>query len=147
MPFARFLPVASQPGARLRLTSIAALLALSACGGGGGDESVAPAMPQALGVTDTAPVPTVTAFVDTAATNQRGDARYATAATNAGVRVLIGMLDIWKPLTEIVDAGQTAPAAAGFPAVVSSAWTGLPNDGTQGGTIVNATVHNANIDY
>ena len=56
-------------------------------------------------------------FVDNVASNQRGDARYATAATNAGVRVLIGMLDIWKPLTEIVDAGVTAPAVAGFPAV------------------------------
>ncbi|WP_058048363.1 acid phosphatase, partial [Janthinobacterium sp. Ant5-2-1] len=78
---------------------------------------------------------------------QRGDARYATAATNAGVRVLAGMLDIWKPLTEIVDAGVSAPAVDGFPAVVPSAWTGVPNDGTPGGTIVNASVHNANIDF
>ncbi|WP_228896467.1 phosphatase PAP2 family protein [Pseudoduganella aquatica] len=131
--------------------AIGAALALAACGSSDSNAPqalVIPAAPADAGAADTAPVPAgVPAFVDNVATNQRGDARYATAATNAGVRVLIGMLDIWKPLTEIVDAGQTAPAVAGFPAVVASAWTGLPNDGTPGGTIVNAAVHNANIDY
>lgn len=131
--------------------AISAALALAACGGSDHNEPqllAIPAAPADQGAADTAPAPAnVPAFVDNIATNQRGDARYATAATNAGVRVLIGMLDIWKPLAEIVDAGQTAPAAAGFPAVVASAWTGLPNDGTPGGTIVNAAVHNANIDY
>ncbi|HWW71175.1 MAG TPA: phosphatase PAP2 family protein, partial [Duganella sp.] len=73
--------------------------------------------------------------------------RYATLATNAGVRVLGGMLQIWKPLTEVVDAGVTAPAVDAFPAVVTSAWTGVPNDGTNGGTILNQAVHAANIDY
>lgn len=146
MPFARFLPAPSQSGARLRLTSIAALLALSACGGGGGDESVAPAMPQALGVTDTAPVPTVTAFVDAAATNQRGDARYATLQTNAGVRLLSGFLEVWEPSTRLVDAGQTAPAVEGFPAVVASSWSGIPGDATDG-KVKNAAVHKENIDY
>jgi len=128
------------------------MLALSACGDPSDvrDEEVAiviPAAPADQGAAETAPIPAVPAFVDTAATNQRGDARYATLQTNAGVRVLSGMLDIWKPLTEIVDAGVTAPAVDGFPAVVASTWTGLPNDGTPGGTIVNAQVHNANIDY
>lgn len=133
--------------------AIGAALALSACGGSDHDDgagevaTVIPAAPADQGAADTAPVPNVTAFVDSAATNQRGDARYATLATNAGVRVLGGMLEIWKPLTEIVDAGQTAPAVDGFPAVVASSWTGVPNDGTNGGTIVNAQVHNANIDY
>ena len=133
--------------------AIGAALALSACGGSDHDNSagevatVIPAAPADQGAADTAPLPAVTAFVDSAATNQRGDARYATLATNAGVRVLGGMLEIWKPLTEIVDAGQTAPAVDGFPAVVASTWTGVPNDGTNGGTIVNALVHNANIDY
>ncbi|WP_312511428.1 phosphatase PAP2 family protein [Massilia sp.] len=133
--------------------AIGAALALSACGGSDHDNSagevatVIPAAPADQGAADTAPVPAVTAFVDTAATNQRGDARYAMLATNAGVRVLGGMLEIWKPLTEIVDAGQSAPAVDGFPAVVASTWTGVPNDGTNGGTIVNAQVHNANIDY
>lgn len=133
--------------------AIGAALALSACGGSDHDDgagevaTVIPAAPADQGAADTAPVPNVIAFVDTAATNQRGDARYATLATNAGVRVLGGMLEIWKPLTEIVDAGQTAPAVDGFPAVVASSWTGVPNDGTNGGTIVNAQVHNANIDY
>jgi len=133
--------------------AIGAALALSACGGSDHDDGVGevatviPAAPADQGAADTAPVPNVTAFVDSAATNQRGDARYATLATNAGVRVLGGMLEIWKPLTEIVDAGQSAPAVDGFPAVVQSTWTGVPNDGTNGGTIVNAQVHNANIDY
>lgn len=146
MPFARFLPAPSQSGARLRLTSIAALLALSACGGGGGDESVAPAMPQALGVTDTAPVPSGTAFVDAAATNQRGDARYATLQTNAGVRLLSGFLEVWEPSTRLVDAGQTAPAVEGFPAVVASSWSGIPGDATDG-KVKNAAVHKENIDF
>ena len=131
--------------------AVSAALALAACGGSDNNPPqllAIPAAPADQGAADTAPAPAnVPAFVDNVASNQRGDARYATAATNAGVRVLAGMLDIWKPLTEIVDAGQTAPAAAGFPAVVASTWTGLPNDGTQGGTIVNAAVHNANIDY
>ncbi len=132
--------------------AISAALALSACGGSDHDDAadvaiVIPAAPADQGAADTAPVPGVLAFVDTAATNQRGDARYATLSTNAGVRVLGGMLAIWKPVTELVDAGQSAPAVDGFPAVAASTWTGVPNDGTNGGTIVNATVHNANIDY
>jgi autotransporter-associated beta strand protein len=141
------------PLSRLPLAIAAGtLLALAACGGSDRNDNAdtvlaIPAAPADQGAPDTAPVPSALAFVDTAATNQRGDARYATLATNAGVRVLGGMLDIWKPLTEIVDAGVTAPAVDGFPAVVASTWTGLPNDGTQGGTIVNAAVHNANIDY
>jgi autotransporter-associated beta strand protein len=134
-----------------RALAVSAALALAACGGSDNNAPqllAIPAAPADAGAADTAPAPAnVPAFVDNAATNQRGDARYATAATNAGVRVLIGMLDIWKPLTEIVDAGQTAPAVAGFPAVTASVWTGVPNDGTAGGTIVNAAVHNANIDY
>lgn len=134
--------------------AIAAVLALGGCGGSDHDERgqdavalVLPAPPADQGAADTVPVPAVTAFVDTVATNQRGDARYATLATNAGVRVLGGMLEIWKPLTEIVDAGVSAPAVDGFPAVASSAWTGVPGDGTNGGTVVNAAVHQANIDY
>ena len=138
--------------------AISAALALVACGGGNDNHTaiapvatpaplVVPAVPADQGVADTAPVPAVTAFVDTIATNQRGDARYATVATNAGVRILAGMLDIWKPLTELVDAGAPAPANGAFPAVAASTWTGLPLDGTPGGTIVNAAVHNANIQY
>jgi len=136
--------------------AIGAILALSACGGSDHDDAddkaadsalVIPAAPADQGVAETAPLPSAVAFVDSVATNQRGDARYATLATNAGVRVLGGMLDIWKPLTEIVDAGNSAPAVDGFAAVVQSSWTGVPNDGTAGGTIVNAQVHNANIDY
>ncbi|MEO5933436.1 MAG: phosphatase PAP2 family protein [Duganella sp.] len=130
------------------ILAISIAAALSACGGSSHDDQVVvPAAPADQGAADVAPLPAVTAFVDTVATNQRGDARYATLATNAGVRVLGGMLQIWKPLTEIVDAGQTAPAVDAFPAVVTSAWTGVPNDGTNGGTIVNQAVHAANIDY
>jgi autotransporter-associated beta strand protein len=132
--------------------AISAMLALGACGGSDHDNNadavvVLPSAPADQGAAENVAVPQVAAFVDTVATNQRGDARYATLQTNAGVRVLGGMLEVWKPLTEIVDAGVSAPAVDGFPAVVASTWTGVPNDGTNGGTIVNATVHNANIDY
>lgn len=131
------------------ILAISIAVALSACGGSNNDDQVVtvPAAPADQGAAETAPVPAGTAFVDTVATNQRGDARYATLETNAGVRVLGGMLQIWKPLTELVDAGSPAPANGAFPAVAASAWTGVPNDGSNGGTIVNQAVHNANIDY
>jgi len=133
---------------RRNLLALSIALALGACGGGSSDEPLAiPAAPADQGAAEVAAAPTVTAFIDTAATNQRGDARYATLSTNAGVRVLSGFLDVWKPLTEIVDAGVSAPAVDGFPAVVPSTWSGVPNDGTPDGKVVNATVHQANIDY
>lgn len=122
------------------LVAVCGALALTACGGGddtaAGDNSVAtvqaiPAPPADPGFVDSAPVATsVPAFVDNIATNQRGDARYATLGTNAGVRLFTRFLDLWQPLTEIVDAGVSAPANGSFPAVVASTWTGLPNDGT-----------------
>lgn len=133
---------------RPQLLALSIALALSGCGSNNDDQPlVIPAAPADQGAAETVAVPSATAFVDTIATNQRGDARYATVATNAGVRVLSGFLSIWKPLTEIVDAGQTAPAVDGFPAVVASTWTGVPGDGTPDGTILNAAVHQANIDY
>ncbi|GGC65790.1 acid phosphatase [Undibacterium terreum] len=138
-----------------RLPSIIAIsiaFGLSACGGSSSPVAdaplVIPSAPADPGVVDSAPVAAnVPAFVDNVASNQRGDARYATVDTNAGVRVLVGFKDIWKPLTDIVDAGVTAPAVGSFPAIVASAWTGLPKDGTAGGTILNTSVHNANIQY
>lgn len=133
----------------LRATALCSLLALSACGGGDGnsdDGFVVPVAPAGIGFVDTAPVPTAPAFVDTASTNQRGDARYATVETNAGVRVLSGFLDIWEPRARRVDAGVTAPAVDGFAAVTASDWTGLPGDATDG-TVKNAAVHRENIDY
>ena len=140
--------------------AISAAFTLLACGGGNDDTTtpaatatttapalVVPAAPLDQGAADTAPVPAVTAFVDTVATNQRGDARYATADTNAGVRILTGFLNVWKPLTALVDAGAPAPAVTGFPEVLASTWTGVPNDGTPDGTIVNAALHTQNIQY
>jgi autotransporter-associated beta strand protein len=128
--------------------AVSIALALSACGSSSEDQTLTiPAAPADQGAAEVAVVPAATAFVDTIATNQRGDARYATLATNAGVRVLGGFLSVWKPLTEIVDAGVTAPAVDGFPAVTTSTWSGVPNDGNPDGTIVNAAVHAANIDY
>ncbi|WP_432380668.1 phosphatase PAP2 family protein [Duganella sp. P38] len=134
--------------ARPLILALSIAAALSACGGSDHEEAlVIPAAPADQGAAEVVAVPAATAFVDTAATNVRGDARYATLATNAGVRVLGGMLAIWKPLTEIVDAGVTAPAVDGFPAVTASTWTGVPNDGTPDGTVLNAAIHQANIDY
>jgi len=129
--------------------AVSIALALAACGGNSSTNSFAvPSAPADAGFVDSAPASaTIPAFVDNSATNQRGDARYATLDTNAGVRVLSGFLPIWQPLTEIVDAGVTAPAVGSFPAVVASTWTGLPNDGTPNGTVLNATVHAANIQY
>lgn len=131
--------------------SLLAALCLSACGGDGDGAATltVPAAPQGLGTTDTAAVAdesTTPPYVDNAATNQRGDARYATLATNAGVRVVAGFLDLWKPATLIVDAGVTAPANGSFPAVTASTWTGIPGDATDG-TILNAPVLSANIQY
>lgn len=137
--------------------AISASMALTACGGGSDQLETPQSTPSALvippapadpGYVDTAPVAaSIPAFVDNVASNQRGDARYATLETNAGVRVLAGFKEIWQPLTDIVDAGVTAPAVGNFPAISPSAWTGIPNDGTPGGTILNAAVHNANIQY
>jgi len=133
---------------RPHILALSIALALSACGGSSEEPLVIPAAPADQGAAEVVPLPAVTAaFVDTIATNQRGDARYATLSTNAGVRILGGFLEIWKPLAEIVDAGVTAPAVDGFPAVVPSTWSGVPNDGSPDGKIVNAAVHQANIDY
>ncbi|MYM69667.1 phosphatase PAP2 family protein [Pseudoduganella sp. FT55W] len=134
--------------ARPLVLALSIAVALSACGGSNSDAPlVIPAAPADQGAPETVAVPSATAFVDTIASNQRGDARYATLATNAGVRVLGGFLSIWKPLTELVDAGQSAPAVDGFPAVTASKWTGVPGDGSPDGTVLNAAVHQANIDY
>lgn len=145
--------------------SLIASICLAACGGGNDpivvssttttpttpttSTLVVPAAPAGLGTTDTAPVADQTAvlpYVDFAYTNQRGDARYATVATNAGVRVVAGFLDVWTPSTLLVDAAAPAAANGTFPAVVASTWTGIPGDSTDG-TVKNAAVHAANIAY
>ena len=126
---------------------VIAAAALSACGGSDDAALTIPAAPAGTGTTDSAPVAdatTVPPYVDYAYTNQRGDARYATLATNASVRVVSGFLDLWKPSTLLVDAGVTAPANGSFPAVTASAWTGVPGDATDG-TVLNAAVLGANV--
>ncbi|QEI06820.1 phosphatase PAP2 family protein [Pigmentiphaga aceris] len=147
-------------GGTLAVTSVVVALSLAACGGGDDDSTpvvvtpvapvpAAPAAPAGVGFEDTAPVANVTTvppFVDNVASNQRGDARFATMDTNAGVRVLSSFLDVWKPSSLIVDAGVTAPANGNFPAVTPSTWTGIPGDATDG-TKLNATVLDANIQY
>jgi autotransporter-associated beta strand protein len=136
---------------KLHATLMSSVLLVAACGGSDGKHSAtnasAPPPPPDPAFVDSASVPDIPAFVDNIATNQRGDARFATLNTNAGVRLVSRFLDIWSPLTQIVDAGVTAPAAGSFPAVVQSTWTGLPNDGTPGGTVLNTAVHNANIQF
>ncbi|MBK0062458.1 MULTISPECIES: acid phosphatase [unclassified Acinetobacter] len=106
-----------------------------------------PAAPKGVGYEDTAPLAlNITPIVDSWITNQRGDARYATVETNAGVRVLSGFLDVWTPSSLFVDAGVSAQAQDGFPAVTQSNWTGLPADSTDGSK-KNADVLNYNINY
>ncbi|GJG98155.1 phosphatase PAP2 family protein [Cupriavidus pauculus] len=142
------------------IAAACAILLVSACGGGDNNPQDTgagtgtttplsiPAAPADPAFVDSAPVKaSVLPFVDNIATNQRGDARYATANTNAGVRVVQGFLDVWEPLTRLVDAGAPAAANGAFPAVVASTWTGIPNDGNPGGSVTNAAVHNANVQY
>ena len=108
-----------------------------------------PVAPPGAGYTDSAPVAdeaTVPPFVDFAYTNQRGIACYSTLQGNAGVRVVSGFLDIWKPSTLLVDAGVSAPAEGTCPAVAISTWSGIPGDATDG-TVLNYPVHHANIQY
>lgn len=142
---------------RTLVAALAGAMLISACGGDDNASTGAtveqtlavPAAPKGLGYVETAAVAneaSVPPFVDFAYTNQRGDARYATKETNAGVRVLAGFLDLWKPSTLIVDAGVSAPALDGFPAVVPSTWSGIPGDATDG-TILNAAVLGANVQY
>lgn len=130
--------------------TLIATLCLSACGGGDDNSQLTvPSAPQGLGVADNAAVADETAtlpYVDYAYTNQRGDARYATKETNAGVRVVAGFLDLWRPSTLLVDAGVTAAANGSFPAITASSWTGIPGDATDG-TVLNAAVLNTNIQY
>ena len=114
-----------------------------------GQPLVIPAAPKGLGTTDSAAVQDETQvppFIDNIASDQRGDARYATLQTNAGVRVVSGFLDIWQPSTLLVDAGASAPARDGFAAVAASSWSGLPGDATDG-KVLNAAVHAANVQY
>lgn len=137
----------------LRVAALSSAIVLTACGGS--DDVVStnqpiaavPAPPADPGFVDSAPVPSVPAFVDNIATNQRGDARYATLSTNAAVRVVSRFLDLWQPSTMLVDAGVSAPANGAFPAVVASACSGLPASGTPCGTIVNSSVLAANVQY
>ncbi|MGY4724035.1 phosphatase PAP2 family protein [Burkholderia pyrrocinia] len=137
----------------LHVAALSTAILLAACGGG--DDVVAtsstnaavPAPPADPGFVDSAPVPSVPAFVDNVATNQRGDARYATLSTNAAVRVVSRFLDLWQPSTMLVDAGVTAPANGAFPAISPSACTGLPGNGTPCGTSLNDAVLSANVQY
>ncbi|MBU9251967.1 phosphatase PAP2 family protein [Burkholderia multivorans] len=137
----------------LHVAALSSAIVLAACGGG--DDVVATDTPQAAvpapppdpGFVDSAPVPSVPAFVDTIATNQRGDARYATLSTNAAVRLLSRFLDLWQPSTMLVDAGVSAPADGAFPAISPSTCSGLPDSGTPCGTILNAAVLSANVQY
>ena len=135
----------------LALAAVALSLFLSGCGGGGSDSSsvATVAAPVGLGYADSAPVQNETSvlpYVDFGYTNQRGDARYATKETNAGVRVVSGFLDLWTPSTLLVDAGTSAAANGSFPAVVASNWKGIPGDATDG-KAANQTVLKANVQY
>lgn len=135
----------------LAVAAVVLALLLPGCGGGGSDNSSAAAAsaPVGVGFADSALVQSETSvlpYVDFGYTNQRGDARYATKDTNAGVRVVSGFLDLWTPSTLLVDAGTSATANGSFPAVVASNWTGIPGDATDG-KAANQTVLQANIQY
>lgn len=150
--FARPFPVYA-----LRVTTLAVMMTLSACGSGNDDDDdeevspggdyVIPAAPAGLGYADTAPLPSgVQYYVDTAVTNVRGDACHATIETNAGVRVLQGFLKVWEPSTRRVDAGGSADAKNGCTGFEASDWSGIPSDPTDG-KVTNAAVHAENIAF
>lgn len=137
----------------LHVAALSSAIVLAACGGGDDVTSTStlaaavPAPPADPGFVDSAPIPSAPAFVDNVATNQRGDARYATLSTNAVVRVLSRFLDLWQPATMLVDAGVSAPANGAFPAISPSTCSGLPNSGVSCGTILNDAVLSANVQY
>lgn len=147
-----FSPYAASARWTLRAPVLAMLVALSACGGDGDQdvgatEPVAiPAAPAGLGYADTAAAANVPAFVDNAHTNQRDNPCMVTVATNAGVRVLSGFLDVWTPSTQLVDAGVTLAAANGCAAVTPSAWSGVPGTSPDG-VVKNAIAHTENIAF
>ncbi|HGL6714952.1 phosphatase PAP2 family protein [Burkholderia contaminans] len=144
---------ASQSRFPLHVAALSSAIVLAACGGGddvvstGTIAAAVPAPPADPGFVDSAPIPSAPAFVDNVATNQRGDARYATLSTNAAVRVLSRFLDLWQPATMLVDAGVSAPANGAFPAISPSTCSGLPNSGVSCGTILNDAVLSANVQY
>ncbi|RQV13060.1 phosphatase PAP2 family protein [Burkholderia cenocepacia] len=137
----------------LHVAALSSAILLAACGGGddvtspGTIAAAVPAPPADPGFVDSAPIPSAPAFVDNVATNQRGDARYATLSTNAAVRVLSRFLDLWQPATMLVDAGVSAPANGAFPAISPSPCSGLPSSGVPCGTILNDAVLSANVQY
>ncbi|TJZ91425.1 autotransporter domain-containing protein [Paracoccus gahaiensis] len=88
----------------------------------------------------------VPSFMETGFTNERGDPRYLTRETNAGVRLLDGFLDIWEPRTPFVDADNTVAPGFGFPGVTPSDWDGLAGSPTDG-RILDQAVHNHNIGH
>jgi autotransporter-associated beta strand protein len=129
---------------------LSTVLTLSACGSGNdlsASTPTVPAPPADPGFVDSASIPPVPAFVDNVASNQRNDAHYATLDTNAGVRIVERFLDLYQPSTLIVDAGASAPAVDGFPAVVASTCSGLINSGTPCGTVLNAAVLGQNTQF
>jgi autotransporter-associated beta strand protein len=131
------------------LLAALASLAIAGCGGSDNDEIavVVPAEPAGMGSVDAADPPAgVLAYVDTGATNQRNNPCQVTLETNAGVRVLKGMLDVWEPLSRRVDAGVNLAAANGCAAVTASTWSGLPGTAPDGSITANPQ-HQANIDY
>ena len=140
----------------LALRPIALALMLAGCGGSNSSVALIPvptpvsiSAPTGLGYADAAPVQDTTKVlpdVNYAYTNQRGYAQYATADTNAGVRVVAGFLSLWTPSTLLVDAGASAPAVGSFPAVATSTWKGLPGDPSDGKK-TNSAILDANIQY
>ncbi|HBF29516.1 phosphatase PAP2 family protein [Rhizobium sp.] len=125
----------------------AALLLSSALTPAFAEAIALPAAPVGVGHADSAPPPAnVPSYVDTGATNQRGDACLATLETNAGVRVLSGFLALWTPRTPFVDADQEAPAKDGCPAIKKSDWDGIPGSKTDG-VKKRPDLHRQNIEY
>lgn len=118
------------PKRQLWMVALLASLSLAACGGGSGID--APSVPTGVGAADTAPVPdtsSILPYVDHALTS--GVSTNTTMETNAGVRLLKRFLDVWTPTLQAVE---------------TASWSGVPGTAPHG-TVVDNTIHTANIQY
>ncbi|SDR49785.1 autotransporter-associated beta strand repeat-containing protein [Paraburkholderia fungorum] len=149
-------------GKSIQVAALASLAFLSACGGSSNSltptatsSAAVPAAPADPTTVDSAPVNTsIPAYVDTYYTNLADNSCYDAVSTNASIRALKGLLDLWTPVTSFVDAdtyGGTGLTASTDPttgaacaSVPASTWDGMASSG---GTILNSGIIGTNTQY
>lgn len=126
--------------------AVASTALLVACGGGSsstsaGTDAAPPSTPSFVDSAQVQDEASIKPFVDYFYTNRNDNNCYADETTNAGVRLLKGMFDVWEPVTRLLDANG-AIAAGGCTTVAATTWDGTA---ATGGTIKNQSVHDANL--